>query len=124
MPKLKETVRTLAEKARRNELPNRAELVALAFELLEDHRDHIEHYVTKEGDTVSVPKPHRQAANKAFEVATVLALKFEKADQPGATAGLEEFVQQVTESGMAGMLMTKLADAMQKGGKPPEGALQ
>lgn len=111
MTKALETVRTLAEKARRKHLPNRAELVQLALELLEDHMEHIEHFVTDDGREIDKPRPQRQAANKALEVAAALALKYEKpgdADQPPMKP--EEFASELDERGL--MVVSK------KDGKP------
>lgn len=111
MPKAAETLRELAEKARRKSLPNRHELVAVALDIGAEAMEHEREWFNDEGHIGTSRDPQFAAANRSVETAAALALKFEKPDDTDGDT-LDEFVGQVTQSGMAPLLMTKLADAM------------
>lgn len=113
MPKAAETLRELAEKARRKSLPNRHELVAVALDIGAEAMEHEREWFGKDGDHIGSSRdPQFAAANRSVETAAALALKFEAKPDDAGDGSMEEFVQQVTQSGMAPVLMTKLAEAM------------
>lgn len=102
MSKVAETLRSLAEKARRKDLPRRHELVAVALELGAEAMEATRTFVTKDGDAHEYDAPQMQAANKAIEIAASLALKFERpedADQPAMSG--EAFASELEQRGLA-----------------------
>lgn len=87
-------LRTLAARARRNDLPGRNELAAVALDLAADAREHVREYVNKHGEKDSYKDPNYGAANKGVEVAAALLLPAKSVAQP-----LDADLSKLTELG-------------------------
>lgn len=99
-----ETLRSLAEKARRKELPNRHELVAIALEIGATALEMTRTYFNEDGEEHTIPMAQPAVALKSVEVAAHLALK--EAPQPAAAP--DELRQQLDAMGY---MLVKKPDA-------------
>ena len=127
MPNAAETLRALAEKARRKDLPRRHELAAVALEIGAEALERVRTFTRKDGEPVEYDSPNDAAAIRAVEVAAALALKFEKPgdhDQQADQMPLDDFVAELAASGIAEEFSRKLAAKLAEQKAPPDAAIQ
>lgn len=118
-PKAVDTLQAIANRARNRTLPNRHELVEAAALIGAEALGAEYCWTDKHGEERSRPAPNYQAANKSIEVCAAIALKTDpKAHDETDPLELRSFVEQVTRSGLAPMLLSELTKAMAQGGKP------